>query len=267
MRTKALQPESKEPMEKVQALQQPAVSMPQPIGVAASLLSLQRSHGNQFVQRLLRSRRMQAKLTISEPGDQYEQEADRVAETVMRMPEPIASEGVAVSGQVKDVHTQPVGSADAEKLHRQTMDEEMPEEEEETLQAKEVSGETPEVTPELEARLNSARGSGQPLPESVRAFFEPRFGYDFGGVRVHTDGQAMDSARSVRAHAYTLGQDIVFGSGQYAPETPAGKQLLAHELRRSCLISRWSPSSRRRRRWTYSSTMCAKTWNCGAMNP
>ncbi len=173
---------------------------------------------------------MQAKLTISEPGDQYEQEADRVAETVMRMPEPIASGGVAVSGWVKDVHTQPEGSADAEKLHRQTMDEEMLEEEEETLQAKEVSGETPEVTPELEARLNSSRGSGQPLPESVRAFFEPRFGYDFGEVRVHTDGQAMDSARSVKAHAYTLGQDIVFGSGQYAPETPSGKQLLAHEL-------------------------------------
>ena len=230
MRTKALQPESKEPMEKAQALQRPAVSMPQPIGVAATLLSLQCSHGNRYVQRLLRSRRMQAKLTISEPGDQYEQEADRVAETVMRMPEPIGSGGVAVSGQVKDGHTQPVGSADAEHLHRQTMDEEMPEEEEETLQAKEVSGETPEVTPELEARVNNARGSGQPLPESVRAFFEPRFGYDFGGVRVHTDGQAVDSARSVKARAYTLGQDIVFGSGQYAPETPAGKQLLAHEL-------------------------------------
>ena len=230
MRTKALQAESKEAMERAQALQRPAVSMPQPIGVAATLLSLQRSHGNRYVQRLLRSRRMQAKLTISEPGDQYEQEADRVAETVMRMPDPIVSEGVAVSGQVKDGHTQPVSSADAEHLHRQTMDEEMPEEEEETLQAKEVSGETPEVTPELEARLTSARGSGQPLPEPVRAFFEPRFGYDFSGVRVHTDGQAVDSARSVKAHAYTLGQDIVFGSGQYAPETPAGKQLLAHEL-------------------------------------
>jgi Domain of unknown function (DUF4157) len=230
MRTKALQAESKGTMEKAQVLQQPAVSMPQPIGVAATLLRLQRSHGNQYVQRLLRSRRMQAKLTISEPGDQYEQEADRVAETVMPMREPIGSEGVAVSEQVKDVHSQPVGSADAEHLHRQTMEEEMPEEEEETLQAKEVAGETPEVTPELEARLNSARGSGQPLPESVRAFFEPRFGYDFGGVRVHTDGQAVDSARSVKARAYTLGRDIVFGSGQYAPETPAGKHLLAHEL-------------------------------------
>jgi uncharacterized protein DUF4157 len=202
MRTKALQPESKEPMEKAQVRQQASAPMPQPIGMAVSLLSLQRSHGNQFVQRLLQSRRMQAKLTITEPGDQYEQEADRVAETVMRMPQPIASEGVLVSGQGRDVHTQPVGSADAEKRHRQTMEEE----EEGTLKAKEVSGETPEVTPELEARLTSTRGVGQPLPESVRAFFEPRFGYDFGGVRVHTDGQAVDSARSVKARAYTLGR-------------------------------------------------------------
>jgi len=230
MRTKALQAASKEPMEKAQALQQPSVSMPQPIGVAATLLSLQRSHGNQYVQRLLRSRRMQTKLTISEPGDQYEQEADRVAETVMRMPEPIGSEGVTVSGQVKDVHTQPVGSADEEKLHRQTMDEEMPEEEEETLQAKEVSGETPEVTPELEARLNSARGSGRPLPESVRAFFEPRFGYDFGGVRVHTDNVADQLNRTVSARAFTVGQDIFFRRDEYDANSASGRQLLAHEL-------------------------------------
>jgi hypothetical protein len=173
---------------------------------------------------------MQTKLTISEPGDQYEQEADRVAETVMRMPEPIGSEGVTVSGQVKDVHTQPVGSADEEKLHRQTMDEEMPEEEEETLQAKEVSGETPEVTPELEARLNSARGSGRPLPESVRAFFEPRFGYDFGGVRVHTDNVADQLNRTVSARAFTVGQDIFFRRDEYDANSASGRQLLAHEL-------------------------------------
>jgi hypothetical protein len=86
------------------------------------------------------------------------------------------------------------------------------------------------VAPGPEARLSGARGSGQPLPESVRAFFEPRFDRDFGEVRVHTDGQAADSARSISAHAYTSGRDIVFGAGQYAPETPAGRRLLAHEL-------------------------------------
>jgi hypothetical protein len=73
-------------------------------------------------------------------------------------------------------------------------------------------------------------GSDRPLDRSTRDFFEPRFGADFGDVRVHTDGQAARSARSVDALAYTVGRDIVFDTGQYAPETTAGKRLLAHEL-------------------------------------
>jgi hypothetical protein len=64
----------------------------------------------------------------------------------------------------------------------------------------------------------------------VRDFFEPRFRQDFSQVRVHADSQAEDAARAVQARAYTLGSHIVFGSGQYAPFTAAGKRLLAHEL-------------------------------------
>ena len=59
---------------------------------------------------------------------------------------------------------------------------------------------------------------------------EPRFGHDFSRVRIHVDGAAADSARAVGAHAYTLGQHIVFGAGQYHPQTDAGRRLLAHEL-------------------------------------
>jgi hypothetical protein len=72
--------------------------------------------------------------------------------------------------------------------------------------------------------------SGQPLDSSTRATMEPRFNRDFGDVRVHTDSNAAQSARAVNAHAYTVGQDVVFGSGQYQPETEAGAHLLAHEL-------------------------------------
>jgi hypothetical protein len=68
------------------------------------------------------------------------------------------------------------------------------------------------------------------LDSEARAFLEPRFGYDFGQVRVHTDENAAESARSVNAHAYTVGNHIVFGQGQYAPHTSAGQHLLAHEL-------------------------------------
>lgn len=71
---------------------------------------------------------------------------------------------------------------------------------------------------------------GQPLEAATRAFMEPRFGHDFSGVRVHADAKAAESAQAVDALAYTVGRNIVFGSGQYSPETNAGQQLLAHEL-------------------------------------
>lgn len=73
-------------------------------------------------------------------------------------------------------------------------------------------------------------GSGQPLPERVRSLFEPDFGLDFSRVRVHTDEQAAESARAAQARAYTLQEHIVFGAGEYQPETAAGTRLIAHEL-------------------------------------
>src|SRR6266498_1033707 len=74
------------------------------------------------------------------------------------------------------------------------------------------------------------RAPGRPLDTATRAFMEPRFGHDFSGVRVHTDARAAESARAVNALAYTVGRDVVFGTGQYAPGTGEGKGLLAHEL-------------------------------------
>lgn len=71
---------------------------------------------------------------------------------------------------------------------------------------------------------------GRPLDPSTREFMEPRLGHDFGRVRIHADPRAAESARAVDALAYTVGRDVVFAQGQYAPETPAGKRLLAHEL-------------------------------------
>lgn len=71
---------------------------------------------------------------------------------------------------------------------------------------------------------------GQPLDAGTRAFMEPRFGFDFSRVRVHTDARAAESAQAVNALAYTVGRDVVFGTGQYAPETSEGRRLVAHEL-------------------------------------
>jgi hypothetical protein len=74
------------------------------------------------------------------------------------------------------------------------------------------------------------RSPGRSLDAATRDFFEGRFGHDFSQVRVHTDARAAESARAVNALAYTVGRDVVFGAGQYAPESSEGRRLLAHEL-------------------------------------
>jgi len=71
---------------------------------------------------------------------------------------------------------------------------------------------------------------GRPLSTQERAFFEPRFGYDFGGVRVHADASASRSANELEARAYTAGRNIVFAKDQYQPQSDRGRHLLAHEL-------------------------------------
>ncbi len=77
---------------------------------------------------------------------------------------------------------------------------------------------------------DTLRSPGVPLDPATRAFMEPRFGHDFSRVRVHTDATAAASVRQVEALAYTVGQEVVFDAGQYAPGTAAGRRLLAHEL-------------------------------------
>jgi hypothetical protein len=74
------------------------------------------------------------------------------------------------------------------------------------------------------------RSPGMPLDSGTRMVMEPHFRHDFGKVRVHADTAAAESAKAVRAAAYTVGRDVVFGAGQYAPDSPKGRQLLAHEL-------------------------------------
>jgi hypothetical protein len=73
-------------------------------------------------------------------------------------------------------------------------------------------------------------GGGSPLDRGTRGFMESRLGADFGDVRIHTDSKASESARSVQAYAYTVGNDVVFQSGKYEPESESGQRMLAHEL-------------------------------------
>ena len=96
------------------------------------------------------------------------------------------------------------------------------------LQRTAASPPAPEALPSMVYDVLGS--SGQPLDLHTRAWLEPRFGHDFSSVRVHTDARAAESARAVNALAYTVGDDVVFDSGQYAPRTERGGHLLAHEL-------------------------------------
>ncbi|MCX6674687.1 MAG: DUF4157 domain-containing protein [Methanothrix sp.] len=215
--------------------------------------------GNQAVQRMLRSGIIQAKLVVNEPGDKYEQEADRIAEQVMSMPEPAAQKQVqrACPECEEEVQRQPE-EEEEEKIQAKPIAEQITplvlrqtepdKEEEETVQAqrdevqRQEEPEEEEVAVQkkgpgggavgrgLEAQIRSLKGSGQPLSPHVRGFFEPRFGQDFGQVRVHTDARAAEAARAVNARAFTVGRNVVLGEEEYVPETVAGRRLLAHEL-------------------------------------
>lgn len=97
-------------------------------------------------------------------------------------------------------------------------------------------GQGPETAPPIVHDV--LRSPGRPLDDATRGFMESRFNHDFSGVRVHTDGRAAESARAVNALAYTVGNHVAFGAGQYAPGTSGGRSLLAHELAHTVQQSR-----------------------------
>lgn len=151
---------------------------------------------------------LQPKLAISQPGDPYEQEADRVAQQVMRMSDPTLQR---VCAPCAAGHP-PCQKCNAEK---------------ETLVQRAVGTGTDGAGSN---NFLQGLGSGRPLDAATRTFFEPRFGRDFGAVRIYTDTRASEAARSVNARAFTVGQHMVFGKGEYSPDNAEGRMLLAHEL-------------------------------------
>jgi hypothetical protein len=155
---------------------------------------------------------VQAKLTVSPAGDIYEQEADLISERVMRMPEPLLQRGCPCGGGRPKCQMEQLGRKQA------------------SLQTKRVSSGDlghSEVPPIVHEVLSSP---GQRLDTATRDFMEPLFGYDLGGIRIHTDPKAAKAAQAIGALAFTVGHDVAFGPGQYLPGTSKGKGLLAHEL-------------------------------------
>ncbi len=190
---------------------------------ADPFLSLQAIVGNRAVGRFL-----QAKLTVSEPSDEFEQEADRVADQVMRTPDPNGEELPEI-GRASDSSLQRACNKCEEEgeekvgIHRKAVDGS-------DQATAETKGNVGKAASLVQEQLSNLSSDGEPLTATTRAYFEPYFGADFSDVRVHRSKRAFESAQSVNALAYTIGPHVVFGSGQYAPDTAAGKRLLAHEL-------------------------------------
>ena len=191
-----------------------------------ALLALQQTHGNRYVQRVVSG--IQAKLEVGQPMDKYEQEADRVADAVMKMPEPqVQRQTEQEEDEEEKLQTKTIAEQITPLVQKQIGPDEG---REDPIQTERASGRTPQVGHSLEAQIHHLRGGGQPLSAPTCAFFEPRFSYDFSQVRVHTDSKSVEAAGSVNAKAFTIGKDVVFGAGDYSPETLGGRQLLAHEL-------------------------------------
>jgi hypothetical protein len=176
---------------------------------------------------------VQTKLSISEPGDIYEQEADRVADQVMRMPEHPVQHHSSPShnaGGGEMVQCKPLVSTITPLIQRQSLEQVEDEETtEDKLDVQRFAGGDGDGG-DVPGNFLSSLGPGSPLDPQTQSFFEPRFGADFSNVRIHTDAQAAQSAGAVNAKAYTVGHNIVFGAGHYGTDTWHGKQLIAHEL-------------------------------------
>lgn len=151
--------------------------------------------------------RVQMKLTIGEPGDKYEQEADKLAaDIVQRINAP----------QTPSV--QPQQQQPEAELRKKPI-----------IQPLSDAGGT-SATPDLEASIQRSRGGGQPLAETIKAPMEQAFGADFSGVKIHTDSQSDQMNQSIQAKAFTTGKDIFFRQGTYDPGSRGGQELIAHEL-------------------------------------
>jgi|GEM_PF-5109538 len=183
---------------------------------------------------------VQPKLSLNEPGDIYELEADAMSERVMQM------------------HAATVSPATFFKPAFSIAQRKCKDCEDEKTKVQRKEGSSPENSGAIGGRryIDNLGNRGLALSETSRQFFEPRFGQDFAGVRIHTDSAAVKSAASLNALAYTSGNNIVFGEGQFSPGSSEGKRLLAHELTHVVQQKRAPDSLVRRRtaRTTYYTT-------------
>lgn len=180
----------------------------------------------------------QTKLTIGQPGDRYEQEADAMAERVVSGGNTVDTPGVqskcAACGQDEGAvlpKLQRMGEEEEEMQMKPMVQRMGPEEEE--MQMKPLMRKEDghlQASPDLESQLSGSKGGGRELPKGTQEEMGQSFGADFSNVRVHTGGEATQMSQSIQAQAFTHGSDVYFNEGKYNPDSGEGKKLLAHEL-------------------------------------
>jgi len=183
----------------------------------------------------------QPKLTIGQPNDKYEKEADAVADSVVNKTnqQPAVQQKKISSIQRTTLATpmedEKLGTAE-ERMRRDKLIQEKPEvqkmddKEEEEVQMKSETCGGNTASSQLSQKISSKAGSGQKLSPKVRAEMESGIGADFRGVNIHTDSDAVQMNKELGAQAFTHGNDVFFNKGKYDGDSSGGKRLLAHEL-------------------------------------
>jgi len=223
-----------------------------------------------LIRNILRPAAVLAKRSISQPNDRYEREADQISDHVIRqtnsdLVQSLQSERPAPL-EIQRLDSQYAHKLSQRNL---LTDDDRPEENPDSIeqrmklegitdeklldadeaepgkardhkkrlpdaghniQTKPANAQPPLLTRSIESAIDQFQSGGEPLDSTSRAFFEPRFGHDFSAVRVHTDGHAAKTASAIHARAFTLGNHVVMGAGEFQPATQSGRKLLAHEL-------------------------------------
>jgi hypothetical protein len=213
----------------------------------AKIVSSQKENGHDFYNHSLRNQSIQCKLSIGAVDDPLEQEADAMADTVMRMPDtPFIQRKCHECEEEEKLQKKPVensaGSLTDSAIHMpgdSFIQRKCAECEEEKklqrkplasfIQKKSVAGQVLAADAMI-GKIQASQCSGSCLPDAQRSFMETRFGTSFSDVKIHTGDYAVQLSRELNAQAFTIGNNIYFNHGKYAPETNKGKHLLAHEL-------------------------------------
>jgi hypothetical protein len=178
------------------------------------------------LQRMMALRALQPQLAVGAVDDPFEREAERTADTVTSTGQPASSAlGVRpLAASLLRVAQRAMGKG--ETAAKKDDDDKT-----RKVQKKPSASTGPEIVPRgVESQIQVMSAGGDPLAPSLRSRFEPRFGYDFSSVRTHTGSDAAGAAVALGARAFTVGDHIFFGAGEYQPSSASGQRLIAHEL-------------------------------------